>query len=258
MIIECNSCQARYRMKESMMNGFKGAEVRCRKCGGTFVVATPETVPGKPEPADRRIRTERPPSFHSRNETDGPAGGREDALPGDPGKRLLPTEAASHPGATPVEETDLAPPAPENVYSLNGFREVLPKRLPTGGYDISGTIRPEPSFSPAERIPATMPPLPAPREEKKPVQEAALEEPVRWRIKGTPNPFDGDPFVPPRESSIPELSTSDGSQFQAGFTHSVVPRLTDIAFVYLLLFLLGGCGYLLVQFLSRMFTGGIG
>ena len=32
MVIECSICQARYRMRESMMQGFKGAEVRCRKC----------------------------------------------------------------------------------------------------------------------------------------------------------------------------------------------------------------------------------
>ena len=225
-----------------MMKGFKGAEVRCRKCGGTFVVVTPGTVPGEPEPADRRIRTERPPSSHAPNEIDGPAGGREDSPPGDAGERLQSTEAATHPCATPVEETYPAPPVPANVYSLNRFREALPKRLPTGGYDISGAIRPEPSFSPAERIPAAMPPLPAPREEKKPVQETVLEEPVQ----------------PPRESKIPELSPSDGSQFRAGFTHSVYPRLTDIAFVYLLLLLLGGGGYLLVHFLSLMLNGEIG
>jgi hypothetical protein len=130
--------------------------------------------------------------------------------------------------------------------------------LPTEGYDISGTIRPEPAVSPAERIPAATPPLPAPREEKNPVQETVLEEPVQWRIKGNLNPSDGDPVVPPRESKTPELSPSDGLQFQAGFTHSVYPRLTDIAFVYLLLLFLGGCGYLLVHFLSRMLGGGSG
>ena len=235
MVIECNSYQARYWMKESMIKGFKGAEVRCRKCSGTFVVVT-----------------------HSPNEIDSPAGGREDSHPGDAGERLQPTEAATHPRATLLEETDPAPPVPDNVYSLNRFREALPKRLPTGGYDISGTIRPEPSFSPAERIPAAMPPLPAPREEKKPVQETALEEPVQWRIKGTTKSSDGDPFVPPRESKMPELPPSDGSQFQAGFTYSVDPRITDIAIVYLLLLLLGGCGYLLVHFLSRILGGGGG
>jgi len=197
MVIECSSCRARYRMKESMMKGFKSVEVRCRKCGGTFVVVTPGTVPGAPE-------------------------------------------AATQLRAAPVEETDPAPTVPDNVYSLNRFREARPKRLPLEGYDISGTIRPEPAVSPAERIPAATPPLPAHREEKKPIPETVLEEPVQ----------------PPRESKIPEFFLpSDGSQFRAGFTYSVYPRLKDIAFVYLLFLLLGGGGYLLVHFLSRMLGG---
>ncbi len=241
-----------------MMKGFRGAEVRCRKCGGTFVVVTPGTVPVAAEPADRRDRTAGLSSSHPPEETDSPAGGREDSPPGDAGERLHPTEAAAQSRATPVEETGSAPPSPDNVYSLNRFREVRPKRLPTVGYDISGTIRPEPAVSPAERIPAAPPLLAAPSEEEKPIQETVLEEPVQLRIKGSPNPSEGDPFVPQRELKIPELSSSDGSQFQAGFTYSVYPRFTDIAVFYLLLLFLGGCGYLLVHFLSRLIGGGSG
>lgn len=241
MVTECNSCRARYRMKESMMNGFKGVEVRCRKCGGTFVVVTPGTVPGEPESADRRIRTGGPPGSQSPNEMGGPAGRKESSPLGEVGKRLQPMEAATVPRATPVEETGPAPPLPDNVYSLNRFRGALPKRLPTGGYDISGIIRPEPSYSPAERMPAATPLLPAPREEK-----------------GTPCPPEGAPVVSPRGSTIPDLPPPGGSQSRGGFTSSAYPRLTDIAFVYLLLLFLGGCGYLLVQFLSRMLNEGIG
>ena len=258
MVIECNSCRARYWMKESMMKGFNGAAVRCRKCGGTFNVVTPGTVPVAPEPADRRDRPAGLSSSHSLEETDGPAGRREDLPPGDAGERLQPTEAATQPRAKPAEETDPAPPAPDNVYSLYRFREARPMILSTGGYDISGIIRPEPAISPVERIPAGTPPLPAPREEKKPVEDTPREKPVQWRIKGTPNPSDGDPDVPLRESKIPELSPSDGSQFRARFTYSEYSRLTDIAIVYLVLLLLGGCGYLLVHFLSRMMVGGSG
>jgi hypothetical protein len=245
-------------MKESMMKGFKGAAVRCRKCGGTFNVVTPGTVSVAPEPADRRDRTAGLSSSYSPEETDGPAGGREDSPPGDAGERLQPTEAAMQPRATPAEKADPASPAPDNVYSLYRFREVRPKRLLTGGYDISGTIRPEPAISPAEKIPAASPPIPAPREEKKPVEDTLREKPVQWRIKGTPNPSDEDPVVPPGKSKIPELSLSDGSKFLARFTYSEYPRLTDIAIVYLVLLLLGGCGYLLVHFLSRMMGGGSG
>lgn len=258
MVIECNSCRARYWMKESMMKGFKGVAVRCRKCGGTFNVVTPGTVPVAPEPADRRDRTAGLSSSHFPEKTDGPAGRREDSPPGDAGERLQPAEAATQRRATPAEETDPAPPAPGNVYSLYRFREARPKRLPTGGYDISGTIRPEPAISPAERITAATPPLPAPREEKNPGEDTLFEKPVQWGIMGTPNPSDEDPVVPPRESKIPELTPSDGSQIQARFTYSEYPRLTDIAIVYLVLLLLGGCGYLLVHFLSRIMVGGSG
>ncbi len=48
MEIECSCCQARYRMKESMMKGFRGAEVRCRKCGATIAVLTPGTTSRAP------------------------------------------------------------------------------------------------------------------------------------------------------------------------------------------------------------------
>jgi len=258
MVIECSSCRARYWMKESMLKGFKSAEVRCRKCGGTFAVVAPETVPGKPDPVERRIPPGIPPGSRSPNATDGPAGGRGDSPPGHAVERVKPTEAATQPRAMPVEVNGPAPPVPDNVYSLNRFREERPKKLPAGGYDISGTIRPEPAVSPAEEIPAARPLLAEPREEKKPEQETLLVEPVQRRTRGNANPSDGDPFVPPREPKIPELSPSDGSQFRAGFTYSVYPRPTDIAIVYLLLLFLGGCGYLLVQFLSRMLDGGGG
>lgn len=258
MVTECNSCRARYRIKESLMQGCKAAEVRCRKCGGTFVVVTPGTVRGEPETADGRPGTGGLPGSRFPNAPDGPAGERELSPAGDGGERLQSAEAAVHPGTTPVEETDPAPPVPDNVFSLHRFREALPKRLHTGGYDISGAIRPAPSYSRSERNPVGNPPLPAPRGEMRRVQQSILEIPVQWRVRGTPNPSVGDSTVHPGESTVPEVSSSDKPRSRGGFTSSVYPRSTDIAFVYLLLLLLGGGGYLLIHFLSRLMSGGGG
>ncbi len=252
MVIECNFCRARYWMKESMMKGGKGAKVRCRKCGGTFVVAAPGTVPGVAGSGDRRFRFGTSPKSRSLKEAEGAAREKEDSPPGGAGERLRPAQAPTQRFPQPAEKIAPDPPVPDNVYSLNRFRETRPRRFHTGAYDISGTIRPWPSVSPAEQRSAETSSLPVPREEEKRIQSILLEEPVQWKVRGTAGPPDPDPYVPPREAKILELSPSDGSQFQAGHTASANTLITNIAIVYLVLLVLGGCGYLIVHFLSRM------
>jgi predicted Zn finger-like uncharacterized protein len=43
MVIECESCQSRYRLDKALFKESKAIRVRCRKCGGFIVVANPES-----------------------------------------------------------------------------------------------------------------------------------------------------------------------------------------------------------------------
>ncbi|HEX2710234.1 MAG TPA: zinc-ribbon domain-containing protein, partial [Candidatus Deferrimicrobium sp.] len=48
MIIECETCNARFRLDESRIKG-RGARVKCRKCGGSIVVLK-DGAPSPPAP----------------------------------------------------------------------------------------------------------------------------------------------------------------------------------------------------------------
>jgi len=49
MIIECQACQARFRLDESKIKG-KGARIRCRKCGESIIVMKSDVPPPKMSP----------------------------------------------------------------------------------------------------------------------------------------------------------------------------------------------------------------
>ena len=49
MIIECQACQARFRLDESKIKG-KGARIRCRKCGESIIVMKSDVPPLKMSP----------------------------------------------------------------------------------------------------------------------------------------------------------------------------------------------------------------
>ncbi len=49
MIIECQTCHARFRLDESRIKG-RGARVKCRKCGDSIVVLK-DGAPAPPAPA---------------------------------------------------------------------------------------------------------------------------------------------------------------------------------------------------------------
>ncbi|MCM2256477.1 MAG: zinc-ribbon domain-containing protein [Vicinamibacteria bacterium] len=68
MIVECPSCQSRYRFDESKLGGRVRVKTRCAKCGGSIEIDNPggATLPPEPEPepgADtRRASIARPKS----------------------------------------------------------------------------------------------------------------------------------------------------------------------------------------------------
>jgi predicted Zn finger-like uncharacterized protein len=259
MEIECSCCQARYRMKESMMRGFREAEVRCRKCGATIAVLTPGTTsrastakvkgnrPGGPRP-DSPKDTVHPLAARQ----DLPAGHARPGLPGGEGTTQTRTAVASEP--------DAAEPVPDNVYPLDLFRGGHPKKLPTGGYDISGSILPHPPASNAGRAPTERSPAVAePLEELRSIRSSLREKTIPWReedIAEAP-PLEA-PLATPDKTPVSGKSSSGKSRLTNGFSFSAYPRPTHIAMVYMLLLFLGGLGYLLVRIFSQLFTEGGG
>lgn len=254
MVIECSCCRARYRMKESMMRGFPGAEVRCRKCGETIVVRTPGTSLRRSKTADREDRTggHRWPS--PPKEKNGPAVGREDPRPEHAGHGLPSAEAKKQAGKALAEESDPALPVPDNVYSLNLFRESRPKRLPTGGYDISGWIRPKPVVPPSERkrLEEPSPPLTELPGKWGMIPSSIHEDPIKWDQEDIPPLSTEALLARPKETPVRRNSPHGKSRSRSRLSTSVYPRPLHIAIVYLLLLLLGGCGYLLVRLLFQI------
>jgi hypothetical protein len=144
----------------------------------------------------------------------------------------------TQPRTSLAEEENPAEAVPDNVYSLDLFREARPRRLPTGGFDISGYIRPEPAAPLAE--PEPVPPtktLPSALPEKGSTPGSLLDRQVAWQKEG----------ILPLPGVVPS---------SARHLHPSLPGVFDIALVVLLLFLAGGVGYLVVSFFVSLLIGG--
>ncbi len=259
MLIECGSCRSRYRIKTSMLKGFKGAEVRCRKCGGMIVVLTPGSESGTPEPGGRTKRRTPP-------RRPFPAAGKADRAAGDEMAPPVPStqgleqgEGGAQAGMALLEEPASAEPVPDNVFQLGLFRGVPPKHPPSEPYDISGQIRMDPAVSPARKGlfgEPPRPPSPAP-ERRDPAGSISPEETIPWKNEGFALPSDEAPLPSPgKPGDLEENPFSPTTRFQGGNSFRVGPRPSHVAIVYLLLLLLGGCGYLLVRFLATIANGG--
>lgn len=259
MLIECGGCRARYRIKTSMLKGFKGAEVRCRKCGGMIVVLTPGSESGTPEPggrSKRRTPPRRP--FPATGKADR-AAGDEMAHPVRSKQGLEQMEGGAQAGMALLEEPDTAESVPDNVFQLGLFRGVPPKHPPSEPYDISGQIRMDPAVSPGRKGLAgesPRPPAPAP-ERQDPAGSIFPEEPIPWENEGvTLLSTEAPPLSPGKRGDL-ENPFSPTTRFQGSNSFRVGPRPSHVAIVYLLLLLLGGCGYLLVRFLANIAGGGV-
>ena len=261
-MIECGSCRARYRIKASMLKGFKGAEVRCRKCGEMIVVLTPGSDSQTPVPgaiAERKAASRRP--FPASGKTDR-AFGTKTVSPLRTAQGPEQREARALAGMAVPEESGPVESVRDNVYQFDLFRGVPPEEPPAAPYDISGIIQTDPPVSPAKKGPPAASPRPADiadiPERKDPGGPIFPEEPIAWGNEGvtalsteTPFPSLGIPDDPE------ESSSSRRTRFQSNASFSAAPRPSHVAIVYLLLLLLGGCGYLLVRFLAKIAGGGL-
>jgi len=258
MEIECSCCQARYRMKESMMRGFREAEVRCRKCGATIAVLTSGTTSRAPA---AKVKGDRPggPRPDSPKDTLHPLAARQGPSAENARHGLAGGEGKTQTRTALAEEPDAAESVPDNVYPLDLFRGGHPKKLPTGGYDISGSILPHPPASDAgpesaERSPAVAEPL----EKVMSIRSSLLKEAMPWQKEGIAAAPLEAPLASPDKTPDSGKSAAGKSRLPGGFSFSAYPRPTHIAMVYLLLLFLGGFGYLLVRFFSQLINEGGG
>jgi len=257
MIVECYNCRSRYRLNPSIMKGHQGAEVRCRKCGGTFIIQVPGSLSGTGSPAGvagAAVRRDVPLS-----PTD-PV--RPSARPG-----IVPPERTHHrplPAArNPSHREAVLPEVPtgdvlENVYSFSSYRNDPSKRVPAKGFDISGSIRPEPALARAELDPAEADFRPA---EASPRKEAAESPPLvdrkmEWKEEGVVASASGFSRSAPGIVKGPATWAPGRPTFQESLAKPISRNLSHIVLVYLALLFIGGCGYLLLDLLSGYLSGG--
>ena len=258
MEIECSCCQARYRMKESMMRGFREAEVRCRKCGATIAVLNPGTTSRAPAAKVKRNRPGRP-RPDSQKDTVHPLAARQDLSAGHARPGLAGGEGKTQTQTAPASEPDAAEPVPDNVYPLDLFRGGHPKKLPIGGYDISGSILPHlPPFAAGRESAERSPAVPEPLEDLRSIRSTLREEAIPWRKEGIAAAPLEDPLAVPGKTPDSVKSPAGKSRLPGGFSFSTYSRPTHIAMVYVLLLCLGGLGYLLVRIFSQLINEGGG
>lgn len=227
MIVECDSCHSRYNLKSSIMKGFQGAKVRCRKCGGTFIIqwSRMRSGPGSPVDAARpaiRVGNPSPPP-----ESGQPVPGKKGMLP----KRIrkgTPLVQGSHFHRQEIRTEAPTERIPEKVDSLSSHPAAPTGKIQAEDFDISGSIRPEPPAGLSEQGSAAL--------DSPPVEESPKSAPDL--LNKTATDLSGITYVPERFSNPPSA------------------RVSHVALVYLALLILGGCGYLIVNLLSGYLKGG--
>lgn len=242
MIVECNSCHSRYRLNLSIMKGHQGAEVRCRKCGGTFVILVPAVRRDNPLPPQDPVRLsadpERIPPERTRD-------------------RPLPAAANLDHRETALRDAP-AGNVPENVYSLFSYREDPARRVPPKSFDISGAIRPEPALARAEPEPAeaAVQPAEAPPREGNPDPPPLVDLKLAWKEEGVIASTSGVSRSAPGIVKGPTPWVPGPSTFLEALPKPVSRSFSHVALVYLAMLFIGGCGYLLLSLLSGYLSGG--
>ncbi len=133
MIIECQACQARFRLDESKIKG-RGARVRCRRCGESILVMKEESPESHSEPAAAPL----PGQFDINLAMAEPAGQGDDFIDlgifAPPESQVAPAESPVTPDESPVtpvespaaaEPTDAEPIVPLVLEPVRG-EQVVP------------------------------------------------------------------------------------------------------------------------------------
>ncbi len=201
MVIECESCQSRFRLDRQLFRGARALRVRCRKCGGPILAMNPDfreawldaEAPraGADSPASAGVIPEPPSSVAVVT-----------ASPAEPGSAPEPGETAVQPPAAPADAKraqEIAPPSavapPQDLSFIEEppaeFPPALPKEPEAG---LPGGALPPTSEQQGER------PLPAGESEPAGLPD---EEPP------SPPAFDGLLPVPPDDPE-PQMSAPTG------------------------------------------------
>lgn len=144
MVIECQSCQSRFRLARSLFKESRAIRVRCRKCGGYIVVENPDLSFPAPEPVPLRP-VERVVA--------------EDAPPAAP-PAAPPPEREGEPesAAQPPELPSPVPEGPTMEETTRAMAELLREIDENAPPPPAPEIPPEPPTEPPTEPPSELPP----------------------------------------------------------------------------------------------------
>lgn len=210
IIIECDACKARYLLDRKLVQGYRAAQVRCRKCGGPIRITIPEPpiLEGSPPARTRRDPAEaQPPRFAA------PAPPRVERRAAG---RTTRSSAVAQPLLDEESETGAEP---NNLVNIQKFREFGRGRITAGSSDISQDITAE--------IPHAERPAPEaiPEAEPRSPADSPAAQPV---------PGGGKPVTLPQapEKSLPSPSASRYRGFWRRRTRRFGPLTTFLVVVF--------------------------
>lgn len=145
MIIECDTCKARFRLDRMLLQGHLGARFRCRRCGGPIIVTTPRPPIARDPASPLRRHDPEGPSVPLSGPPAEPWADRRAAV------RTSPSAASSQPL---FEEESVADAKPSNLVDLQSLREAHRVRMLINADNLPRNIPiPEPP-TPAEEAPS--------------------------------------------------------------------------------------------------------
>lgn len=182
-VVECSTCNTRFRVDRKLIEGYRAARFRCRRCGNHIVITIPDPQ-GIREPVSSRQRpgSADPP----------PVSLSQPATPKTDKRRVTTRSSCSTELVTPaVREA-----ARDNLESLDRFREANRIGLAHGEFDCSANITTEILHNrpaPGElRPPAPSAEDPVPRCAESPEsrgQTGVLEAALQWQDTGYRRPY---------------------------------------------------------------------
>lgn len=150
MVIRCDSCGTPFRFDRMLIEGYRGARIRCRRCGHSIDVSVPSDPPAPRDHSVRGLRAAPGESSPSPFPASSPQGARMQS----------PAQATRSAAlALTIAEEATEGAAPDNLVDFLRFRNSNRPRSFPDVQDISGRISPEiPVAAPrAAEIPAEIP-----------------------------------------------------------------------------------------------------
>ena len=183
MVIRCDSCGTPFRFDRMLIEGYRGARIRCRRCGHSIDVSVPSDPPAPRDHPVRGLRAAPGESFPSPFPASSPQGARIQSP-----AQATRSAALAFPIAEIAEDVTEGA-APDNLVDFLRFRDSNRPRSIPDVQDISGRISPEiPVAVPgAAETPAEIPAIDAsaprvPKDSHARGESRILEEEFLWRV----------------------------------------------------------------------------